>query len=99
MKVGHQTSKTHISVCHRVPSRNLKVDEGRSIIVKLVRRQTKSGLMTNKKSLNGCEEKIFINDDITLLMARLAKASRFRADIKSVAMLKGKVVTYKTDET
>ena len=51
MKVGRQISKTDISICHRVPSSNLKKDEGRPIIVKFVRRQTKSGLMANKKSL------------------------------------------------
>ena len=99
MKVGHQISKTDISICHRVPSRNLTKDEGRPIIVKVVPRQTKSGLMANKNSMKDCEEKIFINDDITLLRARLAKAFRLRADIKSVAMLNEKVVTYKIDES
>ena len=54
--------------------------------------------MANKKSLEGCEEKIFINDDITLLRARFAKALRLRADIKSVVMLNEKVVLHKTDE-
>ena len=99
MKVEHQISKTDISICHRVPSRNLKKDEGRPILVKIVRRQLKRGLMANKKSLEDCEEKIFINDDITLLRARLAKAFRLRADIKSVAMLNEKVVIYKTNES
>ena len=51
MKKGHQISKTDINICHRVPSRNLKKDEGRPLIVKFVRRQTKSGPMANKKSL------------------------------------------------
>ena len=55
--------------------------------------------MANKKSLKDCEEKIFINDDITLLRARLANALRLRADIKFVAMLSEKVVIYKTDES
>ena len=99
MKVLHQISKIDISICHRVPSRNLEKDEGPPIIVNFVRRQTKSGLMTNKKSLKDCEEKIFINDDITLLRARLAKGLKLRADIKSVAMLNEEVVIYKTDES
>ena len=47
----------------------VKKDEGRPIIVKFVRRQT-SGLMANKKLLKNCAEKVFINDDITLLRAR-----------------------------
>ena len=48
MKVG-QISKTDISICHRVPSKNLINDEGRPIIVKFERRQTKSGPMAHKK--------------------------------------------------
>ena len=99
MKVVHQISKIDISICHRVPSRKLEKDEGPPIIVNVVRRQTKSGLMTNKKSLKDCEEKLFINDDITLLRVRLAEGLRLRADIKSVAMLNEKVVIYKTDES
>ena len=54
--------------------------------------------MTNEISVKGCEEKIFINDDITLLRARLAKALRLRADNKSAAMLNEKVVIYETVE-
>ena len=97
MKVGHQISKTDINICHRVTSRNLEKDEGCPFVVKFVRRQ-KSGLMANKKSLKDCEEIIFINDDITLLRAPLAKALGLRADVKSVAMLNEKVDIYKTDE-
>ena len=41
IKMGRQISETDISICHRVPSRNLKKDEGRPIIVKFVRRLTK----------------------------------------------------------
>ena len=99
MKVGHQISITDISICHRVSSRNLKKDEGCPINVKFVRRQTKSGLMANKKSLKDCEEKIFISDDISLLRTRLAKVLILRADIKSVAMLNEKIVIPKTDES
>ena len=51
--------KTDISRCHQVPSRNLKQLEGRHIIVKFVRRQTKSGLKANKKPLEDCEEKFY----------------------------------------
>ena len=78
----------------------MKKDEGRPIIVKFVRRLTKSELMANQKSLNDCEEKIFINDDITLLRMPLAKALRLRANIKvHVVMLNEKVVNYETDES
>ena len=77
-------------------SRNLKKDEDRPI-VKFLRRQTNSGLMANKDSLDGCEEKIINNDDdITLLRARVAKALRLRPNIKSVAMVNDKVLSFKT---
>ena len=56
MKVGHQMSKTGIiSICHRVPSRNLEKDYGRPINVKFVRKHTNSGLEANKKLLKDCE--------------------------------------------
>ena len=89
----------HISICHRVPSRNLKKDEGRLIMVKFVRRQLESRLIANKKSLEDCEEKNVVNDDNILLRARLAKALRLRAHTKSVVMLYEKVVIYKADES
>ena len=53
--------------------------------------------MANKKLLHECEEKLFINNDITLLTARLAKA--LRGDIKSEAMINEKVVIYITNES
>ena len=61
MKVGHQISKSDMSICHRVITT--------------------------------------VNNDITLLRARLAKALVLRADIKAVVMLNEKVVIYETDES
>ena len=43
--------------------------------------------MTNKKKLKDSENKIYINDDLTLLRARLAKALRQRQDVTSVNMI------------
>ena len=86
-----QISKTDISKCHRVPSRNLRKEEGLPIVVKIVRRQSKSGLMVNEKSLKDCDEKS--------LSTTIAEALRLRADIKSVVMLNEKMVIYKTDES
>ena len=80
----HKISKTVIKICHRAPCRNLEKDEGRPTTVKFVRRQTISGLMAHKQSMKQCEDKIFVNEDITLLRAQLAKALQLPADIKSV---------------
>ena len=54
-KAGCQVSRADISICHRVPSRNVKPGQGRPIIAKFVRRQTKIGLMTNKKKFKDSE--------------------------------------------
>ena len=59
MNVGHQISKSDMSICHWVITT--------------------------------------VNNDITLLRARLAKALILRADIKSVVMLNEKVVIYGTE--
>ena len=48
MKVGHQISKTDISICHRLHSRNLIKDEGRPIILNYVRRQIRGGHIAKK---------------------------------------------------
>ena len=98
-KAGCQVSRADISICHRVPSRNVKPGQGRPIIAKFVRRRTKIGLMTNKKKLKDSENKIYINDDLTLLRARLAKALRQRQDVTSVNMINEKIVVYQRNDT
>ena len=55
--------------------------------------------MANKNSTKDCEEKLFVNDGITLLRSRLGKALRLRADVNSVVILNEIVVIYKTGET
>ena len=66
-------------------------------MVKLVRRETKIGLLTNKFKLKGFENRIFVYDDLTLLRGRLAKALRQRQDIASVNMINEKIVVYQAD--
>ena len=55
--------------------------------------------MANEKPLKDCDEKIFINEDFTLLRVRLDKALKMRADIKSVAMSNKIVIIQKTDQS
>ena len=54
--------------------------------------------MTNKKKLKDSENKIYINDDLTLLPARLAKALRQRQDVTSVNMINEKIVEYQQND-
>ena len=55
--------------------------------------------MTNKKKLKDSENKIYINDNLTLLRARLAKALRQRQDVTSVNMINEKIVVYQQNDT
>ena len=55
--------------------------------------------MTNKKKLKDSENKIYINDDLTLLRAMLAKALRQRQDVTSVNMINEKFVVYQQNDT
>ena len=63
----------HILIFHRVPSKNLKKD-GAPYHCE-IRSQTNRIWADGEKKLKDCEEKIYINDDITLLRARLATSS------------------------
>lgn len=89
-KVGVELHKSDISVCHRVPSRNGK----RPLIVKFVRREKKFELMNSKKKLRNSESQVYLNDDITLLRAKLAAKLRQKEDIKTVSMQNERVVIY-----
>ncbi|KAH3741209.1 hypothetical protein DPMN_047929 [Dreissena polymorpha] len=51
-----------IDIAHRLPNKN---NQNRDIIVRLRSRQTKSGILSNRKKLKGSN--IYINDDLTKL--------------------------------
>ena len=77
-KIGVTIKRDDISVCHRLASRS----GIRPIIVKFVRRETKFQIMKHKKSLKNSTEPLYINDDLTPLRARIAKAIRNKNDVK-----------------
>ena len=66
-KAGSQVSSSDIKTL-------VKPGQGCSIIAKFVRRHSKIGLMTHISKLKEREIRTYVNDDFTLLRARLCKA-------------------------
>lgn len=92
---GVNITRADISVCHRLPSRR----GPRPIIAKFVRREVKSSIMRGKRQLRERTDKIYINDDITPLRAKLSKVLRDREDVKFVNFVNEKItICYTNDE-
>ena len=86
-KAGSRVSRADTIICHRVPSRSVKPGQGRPVCAKFVRMQTETDLMTNKSKLKECENRIYVNDDLTLSRARLATALRPRQVVPNGNMI------------
>ncbi len=87
--MGVDISSNDISVSHRLPkSRTMKE---RPIIVKLVRRNTKTALMMNKKTLRTIDRyrHIYINDDLTPLRSRMLRTLQNDDEVKRVWTIDG----------
>ena len=92
---GVEICKSDISVSHRVPARG---QSGKPIIVKFVRREAKLALMKKKSSLRHQSGRhIYINDDITQLMARLLKSLEEKPDVIAANMINEKIIVYQTN--
>ena len=62
--IGVSVTETDISVSHRLPGRP---GSARPVIVKCVRRDTKTSMMKNKRRLCDLDRKgVFLNDDLTV---------------------------------
>ena len=88
--------KDDISVCHRVPRRNVS----RSIIAKFVRRVVKFSVLTATKKLRDAGSNVYINDDVTLLRPNIANALVEQSDISRVSMVNEKIlINYNSQDT
>ncbi|KAH3837792.1 hypothetical protein DPMN_111193 [Dreissena polymorpha] len=73
-KLGLKVAKEDIDVAHRLGKFNR--DKARPVIVKFVRRQTKSDVMRNAKLLKGSVS--FLNEDLTKLSAEVLASVRLK---------------------
>ena len=90
--IGVSISSNDISVSHRLPGgRN---DRPKPIIVKFVRRDTKSSIMKRKKELKKKENRkeVYVQEDLTPLRSKIFKElKRDRDNIKRVWTVDGKI--------
>ena len=87
--IGVSVTQTDISVSHRLPGRP---GSARSIIVKFVRRDTKTSMMKNKRRLRDLDRKgVFLNDDLTPFRAKLARTLRNVSTIGNVWTIDGRI--------
>ena len=87
---GVPLKREEISVCHRLPTK-----EGvKPLIVKFVRREKKIDVMYCKKKLKEQKRRIFLNEDVTPLRARLMSALRKLENVKNVHAVNEKIVLY-----
>ena len=73
---------------HGLPS---KIPRSVPLFEQFVRRETKFRIMTHKMNLKNSFKKTYINEDVTLLQAKLGRAPRQRSDVKYVIMCYEKV--------
>ena len=88
--IGVPLERRDISVCHRLRGNG---KSPRPVIVKFVRRKTKSDIMKAKKTLKSKEQykNVYINDDLTSLRNKIVKGMRDDDNIKKVWTIDGRI--------
>ena len=96
--IGVNINREDISVSHRLPGRQGKP---KPMIVKFVRRDTKTNLMKNKQKLKNVAARkgVYISDDLTPLRAKLVREMKNDAGIKSVWTTGGRINGVLNDRT
>ena len=93
-ETGVEISENDISACHRVP----KSKGGpKAVIIRFVSRRKRLEVMRNKKKLKGKTglDKTFINDDLTVLRARLVGYIKSIPSIEKTWTVDGKIFCVK----
>ena len=87
--MGVNISRNDISVSHRLPKSRTMSE--RPIIVNFVRRNTKTALMTNKKTLRSIDRyrHTYVNDDLTPLRSRMLRTLKNDDEVKRVWTIDG----------
>ena len=93
--IGVPLTQNDISVSHRLPGRP---GTAKPIIVKFVRRDTKTTLMKSKRRLRDIDRKgVFLNDDLTPFRAKLTRVLRNDPTIGNVWTIDGRIFCITTE--
>ena len=91
-ETGVNVTKNDISACHRV---GRTTNGTRPVIVRFVSRRTRTDIMRNKKALRQKSTKIYINDDLTPLRAKLLQYVKRLHNTDNVWTVDGKIMCTK----
>ena len=91
--IGVKLKPDEISVAHRLGKPR---DGGRTVIVRFCHRKKKNEIMSNKKKLKGRQRKVYINEDLTSLRAKMMSLVKEQETVKNVSTREGSVVAWPT---
>lgn len=91
-KTGADVVDADISACHRVGKLTGSV---RPIIVRFVSRAKRQEVMRSKKNLKGMTPKVYVNDDLTTLRARLLGYVKGLSSVDSAWTIDGRIFAKK----
>lgn len=89
--MGVELKSEDISVAHRLGKPK---EGGRPIIVRFCQRKKKNEVMRNKKKLKGKDRKVYVNEDLTSLRAKLMKMAKEQESVKNVATRDGSILAW-----
>ena len=89
--MGVELKSEDISVAHRIGKPK---EGGRPVIVRFCQRKKKNEVMRNKKKLKGKERKVYVNEDLTSLRAKMMKVTKEQESVKNVATRDGSILAW-----
>ncbi|KAK4320927.1 hypothetical protein Pmani_008244 [Petrolisthes manimaculis] len=89
--IGVKIKSNDISLAHRM-GRNR--EEGRPVIVRLCHRKKKNEIVINKKKLKEKNRKVYVNEDLTSLRARMISIVKEHEAVKNVTTRDGSILAW-----
>lgn len=89
--IGVKIEQNDISIVHRLGRPR---EGGRPVIVRLCHRKKRNEIMLNKKKLKGRQRKVYINDDMTSLRAKMLNMVKEQEIVKNVSTREGSILAW-----
>lgn len=89
--MGVELKSEDISVAHRMGKPK---EGGRPVIVRFCQRKKKDEIMRNKKKLKNRERKVYVNEDLTSLRAKMMKLAKEQDSVKNVSTRDGSILAW-----
>lgn len=89
--IGVKLDTSDISVAHRLGKPR---EGGRPVVLRLCHRKKKNEMMHNKKKLKGRQRKVYVNDDLTSLRAKMMNLVKNQEIVKNVSTREGSILAW-----